>query len=309
MEAALPERTRVAIVGSGFSGLGMAIRLKQEGIHDFVVLERAADVGGTWRDNTYPGCRATSRRCSTRSRSRPTRSGPAATRCRRRSRPTCAAARGRTSCPHIRFDAEVQDAAWDEDAGAGGSDRAAARSPRRCWWRGVGGAERAGYPRHPGLEDFDGHDVALRRLGPRPRPVGRAGGGARHRRVGDPVRPRIQPRRPAPAPVPAHPALGAARPGRPVSRREKWRLPPRPAGCSAGAHRDLLAVRADRAGPDQGPAAGASAGRRGAGTWRRQVPDPEAAGQAHAQLHDGLQADPHVRRLLPGARASPTRRW
>src|SRR5271155_2446113 len=47
---------RIAIVGSGFSGLGMAIRLKQEGMHDFVVLERANDLGGTWRDNSYPGC-------------------------------------------------------------------------------------------------------------------------------------------------------------------------------------------------------------------------------------------------------------
>jgi cation diffusion facilitator CzcD-associated flavoprotein CzcO len=48
--------TQVAIVGSGFSGLGAAIRLKQEGLSDFVILERAADVGGTWRDNSYPGC-------------------------------------------------------------------------------------------------------------------------------------------------------------------------------------------------------------------------------------------------------------
>ena len=53
----MTQHHRIAIVGSGFSGLGMAIRLKQEGEHDFVVLERAADVGGTWRDNTYPGCR------------------------------------------------------------------------------------------------------------------------------------------------------------------------------------------------------------------------------------------------------------
>jgi cation diffusion facilitator CzcD-associated flavoprotein CzcO len=44
------------IVGTGFAGLGMAIRLKQAGDDDFVVLERAQDVGGTWRDNTYPGC-------------------------------------------------------------------------------------------------------------------------------------------------------------------------------------------------------------------------------------------------------------
>jgi cation diffusion facilitator CzcD-associated flavoprotein CzcO len=45
----------VLIVGSGFSGLGMAIRLKQAGIEDFVVLEQGGEVGGTWRDNHYPG--------------------------------------------------------------------------------------------------------------------------------------------------------------------------------------------------------------------------------------------------------------
>jgi cation diffusion facilitator CzcD-associated flavoprotein CzcO len=45
----------VLIVGSGFAGLGMAIRLKQAGIDDFVVLEQAGEVGGTWRDNHYPG--------------------------------------------------------------------------------------------------------------------------------------------------------------------------------------------------------------------------------------------------------------
>lgn len=51
------EHSKIVIVGAGFSGLGMAIRLKQSGIHDFVVLERAIDVGGTWHVNTYPGCR------------------------------------------------------------------------------------------------------------------------------------------------------------------------------------------------------------------------------------------------------------
>ena len=48
---------RIAIIGTGFSGLGMAIRLKQEGERDFVLLERAGEVGGTWHVNTYPGCR------------------------------------------------------------------------------------------------------------------------------------------------------------------------------------------------------------------------------------------------------------
>jgi cation diffusion facilitator CzcD-associated flavoprotein CzcO len=46
----------VAIVGSGFSGLGAAIRLRHAGHQDFVVLERGDDVGGTWHYNTYPGC-------------------------------------------------------------------------------------------------------------------------------------------------------------------------------------------------------------------------------------------------------------
>ena len=45
----------VAIVGAGFAGLGLAIRLARRGHADFVVLERADDVGGTWRDNRYPG--------------------------------------------------------------------------------------------------------------------------------------------------------------------------------------------------------------------------------------------------------------
>ncbi|MEM6319540.1 MAG: NAD(P)/FAD-dependent oxidoreductase, partial [Bacteroidota bacterium] len=43
------------IIGTGFSGLAMAIQLKEKGIHDFVILEKAKEVGGTWRENTYPG--------------------------------------------------------------------------------------------------------------------------------------------------------------------------------------------------------------------------------------------------------------
>ncbi len=44
------------VIGSGFSGIGMAIELKQSGRHDFVILEKETELGGTWRDNTYPGC-------------------------------------------------------------------------------------------------------------------------------------------------------------------------------------------------------------------------------------------------------------
>ncbi|WP_330232432.1 NAD(P)/FAD-dependent oxidoreductase [Nocardia sp. NBC_00508] len=45
----------VAVIGGGFAGIGTAIRLKQHGIHDFAIFERGTAVGGTWRDNTYPG--------------------------------------------------------------------------------------------------------------------------------------------------------------------------------------------------------------------------------------------------------------
>src|SRR3546814_5684477 len=48
--------TRVIIVGAGMSGLLAAIRLKQRGIDDLVILEKGDGVGGTWRDNAYPGC-------------------------------------------------------------------------------------------------------------------------------------------------------------------------------------------------------------------------------------------------------------
>ena len=44
-----------AIIGTGFGGIGMAIKLQDAGITDFVVLEKADQIGGTWRDNTYPG--------------------------------------------------------------------------------------------------------------------------------------------------------------------------------------------------------------------------------------------------------------
>ncbi|MGH8355267.1 MAG: flavin-containing monooxygenase [Pseudomonas sp.] len=53
---AAPRHSKIAIIGSGFSGLGMAIRLQQQGEHDFHLYEKEGGVGGTWRVNHYPGC-------------------------------------------------------------------------------------------------------------------------------------------------------------------------------------------------------------------------------------------------------------
>src|SRR5437868_14600600 len=108
---------RIAIIGTGFSGLGMAIRLKQAGVDDFVVLERADDVGGTWRDNTYPGCQ-----CDVPSHlyslsfapnpewSRTFSLQPEIWDYLRR------VARDEGVLPYVRFGHEVTGAAWDDEA-------------------------------------------------------------------------------------------------------------------------------------------------------------------------------------------------
>ncbi|MEU7629584.1 NAD(P)/FAD-dependent oxidoreductase [Nocardia sp. NPDC049220] len=56
MVAADPEHVPILVIGAGIAGVGLAVSLRDAGIDDFAVLERAADLGGTWRANTYPGC-------------------------------------------------------------------------------------------------------------------------------------------------------------------------------------------------------------------------------------------------------------
>jgi len=50
------EEHGIVVVGAGFAGIALAAKLRAAGITDFLILERATEVGGTWRDNTYPGC-------------------------------------------------------------------------------------------------------------------------------------------------------------------------------------------------------------------------------------------------------------
>ncbi|HZC27911.1 MAG TPA: NAD(P)/FAD-dependent oxidoreductase, partial [Actinopolymorphaceae bacterium] len=52
----MTDHPTIVIIGAGFGGIGMAIQLKKAGWDDFVVLEKGDDLGGTWRDNAYPGC-------------------------------------------------------------------------------------------------------------------------------------------------------------------------------------------------------------------------------------------------------------
>ena len=52
----ISHRHQVIVVGAGLSGLATAVYLQKSGIDDVLLLERSHTLGGTWRDNTYPGC-------------------------------------------------------------------------------------------------------------------------------------------------------------------------------------------------------------------------------------------------------------
>jgi hypothetical protein len=178
---------RVAIVGSGFAGLGMAVNL---GIDDYVVLERASDVGGTSRDNTYPGCE-----CDVPSTlySFSFAPNPAWTHTYPLQAEIWDYLRGVADdhgvTPHIRYGHEVTAAEWDEDGerwtlhSTGGPLTARGGCTRdRCPVRAVD-------PADPGPRAVRRHDLPLRSLGPRPRPARRARRSDRDRRLSDPVRP------------------------------------------------------------------------------------------------------------------------
>lgn len=173
-----PERhVHVAIVGAGVSGLCMAIRLLQEGITDFVVLERAHELGGTWRDNTYPGCQCDipSALYSYSFAPNPnwTRFYPLQEEIREYLR-DCAERFG--VLPYIRFDSEVTEAEWDEDAGRWRLETPNGELTAEVLVGGMGGLSTPSMPEIPGIEDFGGtifhsanwnwdHDLSGERVG------------------------------------------------------------------------------------------------------------------------------------------------
>src|SRR5580704_1097863 len=148
---------RVAIVGAGFGGLGMAIRLKQSGSEDFVVFERDAEVGGTWWANTYPGCQ-----CDIPSHlysysfapnSEWTRTYPLQPEIREYLR-DCTDRFGLR--PHIRFNCPVVSAEWDQDAGVWQIETPDGSFSAQVLVGAPGPLSEPSIPSLPGLEEFEG---------------------------------------------------------------------------------------------------------------------------------------------------------
>jgi cation diffusion facilitator CzcD-associated flavoprotein CzcO len=168
---------RVAIVGTGFSGLGMAARLKRDGIDDFVVLERNEGVGGTWWDNTYPGCQ-----CDVPSHLYSFSFAPNPDWSRTYSlQPEirdylrdCAERFGITR--QIRFGCELRSASWDEEGGVWRLETSDGELTARVLVAGVGPLSEPALPDIPGLDSFEGkvfhsarwdheHDLSGERVG------------------------------------------------------------------------------------------------------------------------------------------------
>jgi len=156
--ATLPASVDIAIVGAGFSGLGMAIRLKQEGTEDFVVLERGEEVGGTWHFNTYPGCG-----CDVPSHLYSYSFAPNPDWSETYSRQPEIGAYLRRCADrfgvreHIRLGCELTAASWDEDSERWQLQTSSGPLQARVLIAGPGPLFEPKNPELPGLDGFQGH--------------------------------------------------------------------------------------------------------------------------------------------------------
>jgi cation diffusion facilitator CzcD-associated flavoprotein CzcO len=151
------QHTDIAIVGSGFSGLAMATRLKRSGRDDFVILERARDVGGTWRENTYPGCRCDvpSHVYSFSFAPNPDWSSTFSPQPEIQDYIRKVAA-DQGLMPHVRFGCEVEHARWDAGAGCWRLETSTGPLTARVLIAGAGPLHEPKVPDVPGLRDFEG---------------------------------------------------------------------------------------------------------------------------------------------------------
>ncbi len=147
----------IAIVGTGFSGLAMASRLKRAGRDDFVLLERAREVGGTWRENTYPGCRCDvpSHVYSFSFAPNPDWSSTFSAQPEIRDYLRRAAA-DEGLLEHVRFGCEVESASWDAELRRWRLRTSTGTLLARSLVAGAGPLHEPKLPDIPGLREFEG---------------------------------------------------------------------------------------------------------------------------------------------------------
>ena len=161
----------VVVIGAGASGIGAAVRLIQRGVRDFVVLEKGNALGGTWRDNTYPGCG-----CDVPSRlySYTFAPNPEWTRVFARQPEILAYLRDTADrfgvAGHLRLGVEVREARWDATAARWRLSTSDGEFTARSIIAAAGPWHEPNLPGIPGLDGFDGpvfhssrwdHDVDL----------------------------------------------------------------------------------------------------------------------------------------------------
>ncbi|GAB2685984.1 flavin-containing monooxygenase [Nocardia thraciensis] len=176
MTGGIPDRVQVVVIGAGFGGLGAAIRLRENGFTDFVVLERESDVGGTWQVNTYPGaqCDVPSPLYSYSFAPNPewSRFYPLQAEIQAYLRQT---AERFGVLTHIRFDCEVAHCLWDEDAQQWIVRTNAGEVHAQFVVAGFGPFSAPSVPEFPGIDEFTGtafhsahwdhdHDLTGRRV-------------------------------------------------------------------------------------------------------------------------------------------------
>jgi cation diffusion facilitator CzcD-associated flavoprotein CzcO len=170
------ERVHVLVVGAGLSGLCAAVKLREAGIDDFAVIDRADELGGTWRDNTYPGCACDvpTALYSFSFEPKPDWSHFYARQDEIRAYAHTVAERHGV-LGHLRLGVDMLDAAWDEGAQLWRVRTSAGDFEARALIAGTGPWHEPVVPDVPGLASFEGtvfhssrwdhdHDLAGRRV-------------------------------------------------------------------------------------------------------------------------------------------------